>query len=191
MVSCYTLEMARNLDDYIVGFVDGEGCFAFSFRRDVRHERRTRKIYYSWKAMFVIELRSDDTSILILIQDRLKCGRITQSNQGRVARYQVADLHDLQDKIIPFFTAHVLIGKKGQDFLLWREAVNILYTRKLKKVRQSRIGVRGFSTVPYSEGEIERLKELYERMRPFKSVSAEKSRWISREASRNAQYTGS
>lgn len=29
-------------EDYIAGFVDGEGCFALNFRRDIRHERGKR-----------------------------------------------------------------------------------------------------------------------------------------------------
>ena len=64
--------MERNIDDYIAGFVDGEGCFAFSMRRDVRNERRNPKTYLSWKAMFAIVLRSDDIDMLKLIMDRLE-----------------------------------------------------------------------------------------------------------------------
>lgn len=34
--------------DYIAGFVDGEGCFALKFRRDVRHDRPGNPEYYYW-----------------------------------------------------------------------------------------------------------------------------------------------
>jgi len=36
--------------DYIAGFVDGEGCFDLQFRRDIRHKRLGKPVYYSWKA---------------------------------------------------------------------------------------------------------------------------------------------
>lgn len=43
-------------NDYIAGFVDGEGCFAFTVRCDVRKERASKATYLSWKAAFVIRL---------------------------------------------------------------------------------------------------------------------------------------
>ena len=50
--------------DYIAGFIDGEGCFALKFRRDVRRERKNNPVYYYWDIEFAVVLRGDDKDIL-------------------------------------------------------------------------------------------------------------------------------
>jgi hypothetical protein len=90
--------------DYIIGFVDGEGCFALSMRRDVRHERKSKATYYSWKASFAINLRADDAKILELIKSSLGVGSVTYSKNNTTVRYQVSNLSELQKHIVPFFS---------------------------------------------------------------------------------------
>gem|GEM_PF-6727427 len=38
--------------EYVAGFVDGEGCFALKFRRDVRRDRMGSPEYFYWDAEF-------------------------------------------------------------------------------------------------------------------------------------------
>jgi len=33
--------------DYVAGFVDDKGCFYINFRRDVRHDRKNKPVYFS------------------------------------------------------------------------------------------------------------------------------------------------
>ena len=146
----------RNIDEYIAGFVDGEGCFALSLRKDVRKERPGSPVYFHWKAMFAIELRSDDVSVLNLIHERFKCGSVTHIPKRNVVRFQVANLDDLNTIISPFFEAHTLIGKKQRDFNAWRKAVKILYEQK-----------QGSAHV--DSGNI--LKQLHEEMRAVKGLT--------------------
>ena len=168
----------RNLDDYIAGFVDGEGCFALSVRRDIRHERKSLATYFSWKAMFVIVLREDDIDILRFIQKRFSCGSVTANNR-RAARYRVSSLDDLHEKIIPFFIDHPMLGKKRKDFELWKRAIEILLSRKVKKKEQNVIvGKRGFQTIPWLSSEIAELNAIHESMRKFKSISAVNKLWL-------------
>ena len=172
----------RNLDDYIAGFVDGEGCFGLSMRRDVRNERKSKKMYLSWKAVFAIELRSDDKDILVMIKDRLGCGSISYYKEGKVVRYQVSNLDDLGNVVVPFFMEHPLIGKKAKDFELWKDAVKLLCARKGRGIQMKVVkGRRGFVPVPYAEGEMEHLERIYQAMRTFKAVSAMRSRWKEKE----------
>lgn len=107
--------------------------------------------------MFAIELRKDDVEILQLIKDTFQCGSITYSQKG-AARYQAAHLDDLRNKIIPFFEASPLLGKKRLDFGLWKEAVNILNNNKINKT-----------------GDISRLTEIHTAMRPYKGIYANKT----------------
>ncbi len=157
------MDKERNLDEYVAGLVDGEGCFALTLRRDVRHERKDSPIYFSWKAMFVVVLRKDDEQLLTLIQKKLACGGISYSKNS--ARLQVAHLDELAEKVVPFFEKHLLLGKKGYDFSYWKEAVAILHSHKTKKT-------------PWQEGELRRLQELHLAMVPYKSAQKEGSRWF-------------
>ena len=104
--------------DYIAGFVDGEGCFFIHFRRDVRHERKNKPVYFYWDIGFAIVLRGDDKGILEEIQRTLNCGKISMDRRG-MARYEITNLQDLLTKVAPFFEIHPLRAKKRSDFLLW------------------------------------------------------------------------
>lgn len=154
-----SMDSSRNLAEYIAGFIDGEGCFSLSFRKDVRHERPGSPVYYSWKALFAIELRQDDHKVLIVIKELLGCGTVTYSQRG-TARYQVGNLDELSDVLIPFFEQHPLIGKKKNDYELWKEAVKILWDQKHTKEARE-------------EG-LKKLVALHQAMRPFKGIYASK-----------------
>src|SRR4030042_6307498 len=109
--------------DYIAGFVDGEGSFPLTYRKDT-HPKTHNRIYYYWKPMFMICLKLDDFEILERIKETLHCGTISKSK--RFVIYQVADFSDLINKIIPFFETYPLRAKKRHDFELWKEALQIL-----------------------------------------------------------------
>lgn len=144
--------------DYIAGFVDGEGCFALKFRRDVRHDRKNSPIYFYWDIEFAIMLRSDDKKILEDICETLNCGRISISKRG-TARYAVNDLDDLLYKIVPFFERHQLRAKKRNDFNLWREALSILYKNKQLKPKD------------------DDLKRLIEIIKQTKEIKSQRKDW--------------
>jgi len=88
--------------DYIAGFVDGEGCFDLQFRRDVRHERVNRPVYYGWRVQFVIVTRLDDEGLLKQIKDTLNCGSINFA-RGDQDSFSVQDIDNLYNIIIPLF----------------------------------------------------------------------------------------
>lgn len=118
--------------DYIAGFVDGEGCFSLRLHKDVKKNRSGTPVYYFWKPEFCIVLRIDDKSILEQILASLNCGRITVTK--RFVRYSVQDTRDLITKIIPFFEKFPLRAKKKNDYILWVEAIKIIYYNLGNKV---------------------------------------------------------
>ena len=60
------MEYARKITGvYIAGFVDGEGCFSLTYRKD-------KGKYFYWKASFVITLKKDDKNILESIKEYLE-----------------------------------------------------------------------------------------------------------------------
>lgn len=113
--------------DYIVGFVDGEGCFCVSISA-----HRTLKRRIEIRPTFEIELREDDLPILRHIHHRLGCGKIYHLTYHRYAKWKphvklkVSRLDELQNILIPFFTRHPLQAKKRKSFLLFKRIVEMV-----------------------------------------------------------------
>lgn len=155
-------------DQYIAGFVDGEGCFSLTMRRDIRHERKSKATYYSWKASFVIVLRLDDTEVLNLIQKYFGCGSVTHTKTS--VRFQISNITELDEHIIPFFQKNPLVGKKGKDFILWSEAIRMLikYKKKRGKVNVKK-GSRGFQRVEWKKEDTAKIIDIHSRISVYKS----------------------
>lgn len=101
--------------NYIVGFVDGEGCFSITINKNDNNLPEVRLI-------FEIELREDDKAILQQIKTVLGCGNIYQLNYERYnnwrphVKYKVSNFADIAGKIIPFFQRYPLQAKKQIQF---------------------------------------------------------------------------
>jgi hypothetical protein len=106
----------RNLDEYISGFVDGEGCFSVSFsKRD--------KFLIGWetKPSLCVAQNSDRAQVLKLIQERFGCGFMRKDTKGTNLKYEVRSLGDLLTKVIPHFEKFPLLSGKQNDFELFKQ----------------------------------------------------------------------
>lgn len=163
--------------DYIAGFVDGEGCFALKFVREVRYDRKNKPEYLYWDIEFAILLRQDDQDILKGICETLGVGRISISKNGG-ARYAVNKINELQDVIVPFFEKYSLRAKKRFDFALWKKALIILEKNQQKKIiRKEKQG--GFLKTQLSASDIDELHRIHEQMKAYKSAGKE-WKWLPR-----------
>lgn len=108
---------------YITGFVDGEGSFNISFkiRKDYTHKVQ---VYPSFN------ISQKEKNILVWIQNRLNCGTIRNRGDG-VYYYEVHNLKDLSEKIVPFFKRYKLKSKKRLAFEVFSEVIHILSTERL------------------------------------------------------------
>jgi adenylate kinase family enzyme len=101
--------------DYIVGFVDGEGCFCITLNRKRNETPEVRLI-------FEIEVRFDDELILEKIKHALGCGNIYRLEYQRQEKWhphvklKVNNFTDINQKVIPFFKQHRLQAKKYVQF---------------------------------------------------------------------------
>jgi|GEM_PF-494099 len=163
--------------NYIAGFVDGEGCFDLQFRRDVRHERPNKPVYYGWKVQFAVVARDDDEELLKNLQNTLKCGAIYFA-RGDQVRYSVQDIENLYNIIIPFFKKYTLHGKKKKDFELWTEAVKIIYRNK-RKTMNIKKGIRGFTKTNWDKKDFYRLIEIQKSMQKYKAKRVQGFKWVS------------
>ena len=120
-------EPNQSLDpQYVVGFVDGEGCFCVSVSK-----HKTLKRRLDVRPEFEIEVRADDRPILERIQTTLGCGNIYYLNLDRYgwkshAKYKVTNLKDFQEHIIPFFSRYELQAKKRKSFQIFRTVVEMV-----------------------------------------------------------------
>ncbi len=123
---------------YLVGLVDGEGCFCVSFNNHKSHR------LIEVRLLFEIELREDDKEILERVKETLGCGNIYYLNYKRYQKwrphykYKVSNLKDITEKIIPFFTTYPLQAKKKESFNKFSEVAKLM----LRKSHLSEEGIQ-------------------------------------------------
>jgi len=108
---------------WIVGFVDGEGCFSVSIQR-------CRVVKLGWQVFpeFVVTQGAKSVDVLHSLREFFNCGRVFINNRSDnhrepVYRFCVRVLGDLREKIIPFFTENQLRTAKRQAFEVFVEVV--------------------------------------------------------------------
>lgn len=168
--------MTKLPGNYVAGFVDGEGCFALNFRRDIRHERKNKPVYFSWKVEFAIMLHGTDRKILEEIKNTLGCGKVGNVDKRGSVRYSVAHTTDLIEKVVPFFHEYCLRAKKKFDFELWEEAVHIIHKNQRKEVNTIK-GKDGFQKTIWSPIDLKRLKTIRLEMKKYKGDSY-RAKWL-------------
>ncbi len=100
--------------EWIVGFVDGEGCFHVSINR-----QDEMKAGYQVLPEFTIVQHIRDIQLLHAIKAYFGCGVVRKNHGDRMA-YRVRSLEHLMERIVPFFEKHPLKTKKQIDFLKFR-----------------------------------------------------------------------
>ena len=102
--------------NWIVGFVDGEGCFSVSFVRN-----KTTRFGYQIFVEFVITQGEKSLHVLENVQEHFGCGKIYRNarhdnHREDLYRYCVRSINDHATKIIPFFENYPLQTAKRDDF---------------------------------------------------------------------------
>ena len=101
---------------WIVGFVDGEGCFSVSIIQN-----KTTTLGWQVFPEFVVTQGEKSRSALEIIKDYFQCGEIYinrrhDNHTESLLRYCVRSQKDLREKIIPFFSNYFLRTAKQKDF---------------------------------------------------------------------------
>ena len=112
----------KYLHYYIVGFVDGEGCFSVSLKK----QDDTR---FGWVIDPVFHVTQDKEGAVVLemLKRVFQCGRIIPKpgQEDTVLQYVVDSRRHLIEVIIPFFNKHKPIIKQ-RDFEFFKEIVQSL-----------------------------------------------------------------
>ena len=109
---------------WVVGFVDGEGCFHVGINANATmiHGRQVLP-------EFVVVQHNRDVNVLYALKDYFQCG-VVRVNHGERMAYRVRGFDHLRYKIIPFFERHKLKTKKRVDFEKFRDII-LLMERKM------------------------------------------------------------
>ena len=119
----------ERLIGWILGFVDGEGCFSINFtkqpdRQEATRIRRGYKTGYQISQNFAVVQGQRSLKSLEVVKSFFGVGKIYRNRRNDnhkedLFSYKVTDREDLRDVIIPFFKRYKLKTSKGNDFLLF------------------------------------------------------------------------
>ena len=105
---------------WVVGFVDGEGCFFVGVNR---HPEMSSG--YQVLPEFTVVQHRRDVQLLHALKDFFGCG-VVRTNHGDRMAYRVRGLDHLSEKVVPFFEQHLLRSKKAIDFLKFRDVILLM-----------------------------------------------------------------
>lgn len=128
---------------WIVGFVDGEGCFHIGITRNQKNPE-LKKVQQILPEFTVVQHQSD-IQILYALKAYFGCGVVRKNNGDRMC-YRVRGRAHLRDIILPFFEKHKLKTKKRVQFEKFRDVVLLMCkdehllpegVEKIEKIRLS------------------------------------------------------
>jgi hypothetical protein len=105
---------------WIVGFVDGEGCFYVGINP---HPEMTCQ--FQVLPEFTVVQHQRDIQLLHGLKKFFGCG-VVRSNHGDRMAYRVRGLNHLNERIVPFFERHPLKSKKRVDFARFRKILRLM-----------------------------------------------------------------
>jgi hypothetical protein len=109
---------------WVVGFVDGEGCFSVGF---TPHPEMSCQVQVLPE--FVVVQHRRDVQLLHALKKFFGCGVVRRTHGDRMA-YRVRGQGHLSERIIPFFEAHPLKSKKRVDFARFRSILRLMQQGK-------------------------------------------------------------
>lgn len=123
---------------WIVGYVDGEGCFSVSLFRN-----KTTKFGWQVFPEFVVTQGGKSKRSLMVIKKFFDCGKIYankryDNHKENIYRYCVRSRKELTEKIIPFFNTNQLFTAKRKDFEIFSEIIKLMN----KNVHQKSEGIK-------------------------------------------------
>src|ERR1700736_236774 len=108
---------------WVVGFVDGEGCFSVSFvRQNDRGSRRGYRLGFQVAPRFIVSQGASSVACLEELVEFFGVGYVNgnrrhDNHREHMRQYVVSDRWDLQETIVPFFEEHPLRTAKRSDFV--------------------------------------------------------------------------
>jgi hypothetical protein len=115
---------------WLVGFVDGEGCFSCPiFRND------SMRLGWQVQPTFTVVQGASSHAAIEEIQRFFGCGKIYRNRRNDnhredLVRYQVFRMEDLRRVIIPFFESNPLRTAKRDNFAKFARVIELMQLRR-------------------------------------------------------------
>ena len=111
------------IEQWVVGFVDGEGCFSISVVRN-----RVCRLGWQVQHEFSVTQAASSRSTLELLVEVFGCGYMiessrTDNHREPLLRFSVKRRADLLVTVLPFFEEHPLRTAKANDFARFARVV--------------------------------------------------------------------
>ena len=116
-------------DEYLAGFVDGEGCFYVGFSR-------RKDLPLGWQVLTEFRLSQNPGRLNLLeaFKKRVNCGYLKPNHaknpKDRSWVLVIKNRRDLERKLIPFFKKHPLYSQKQQEFIIFCKALKLIKKSK-------------------------------------------------------------
>jgi hypothetical protein len=115
-----------DLEQWAVGFVDGEGCFSISVVRNA-----VCRLGWQVQHEFSVTQLSTSRSALELLRELFQCGTIIENarhddHRTSLMRFSVKRRSDLVDHVVPFFEERPLRTAKRTDFEAFRSVLQMM-----------------------------------------------------------------
>jgi hypothetical protein len=117
---------------WVIGFVDGEGCFSIGFvRQPNRTSRRGYKTGYQVAHEFAVTQGASSIDSLHALREFFGVGQVLINNRydnhrEHLHRYVVRRRSDLLETVIPFFRQHPMRTSKQQNFEKFARCVELI-----------------------------------------------------------------
>jgi hypothetical protein len=113
-------------EQWIVGFVDGEGCFSISIVRNT-----TCRLGWQVQHEFSVTQADSSRPALEFLREHFGCGSIITNSRHDdhrevLLRFSVKRRRDLAGVIVPFFEQHPLRTAKRSDFELFTTVIDMM-----------------------------------------------------------------
>jgi hypothetical protein len=113
---------------WVVGFVDGEGCFFVGI-----NPHSDLASGFQVLPEFTVVHHQRDIQLLHALKKFFGCGVVRRNHAERMA-YRVRALDHLKEVIVPFFDQHPLKSKKRVDFIKFRKILELMSKGRHLKV---------------------------------------------------------
>jgi hypothetical protein len=117
---------------WVIGFVDGEGCFSIGFNRQPhRSDRIGYKTGYQVSHRFAVTQGASSAACLDELLSFFAVGRIHRNarrdnHREDLLQYRVDRRADLMEVVIPFFREYPLLTSKRYDFEAFARCVELV-----------------------------------------------------------------
>lgn len=130
-------------DDYLIGFIEGEGCFYVGIVPSEDTKNGFQVIPF-----FKVSQNPKGKVILDFLKKRLDCGYVkpndSKNSSDKSLAYVVRDIFSLESKVIPFFEKQLFI--KREEFQKFKKIIALMSEKK----HLTALGFREVIEIAYS-----------------------------------------